>query len=216
MNSVTRTSLSARSTTCRFVVVCTAVAAAACTPGPDTAEHPAYGPSQIGRSSRGIVVSGAPLATEIGRDILEAGGNAVDAAVATAFALAVVEPSMSGLGGRTQILIRTRDNEFFGIDGTTEVPVGSPADDPDSDADSYGYGTIGIPGTVAALASAATSYGTMSLAELIAPALELAESGFPLPAKEASRFVSAADELRRVCRSTDLLPGRRHGCARSR
>jgi gamma-glutamyltranspeptidase/glutathione hydrolase len=143
-----------------------------------------------------MVVSGAPLATNAGRRILESGGNAVDAAVATAFALAVVEPSMSGLGGRTQILIRTRDGEFVGIDGTTEVPTAAPAQDPESDADVYGYGTIGIPGTVAALADAAASYGTKPLAELIAPALELAERGFPLPVQEAQRFTSSADELR--------------------
>jgi len=142
-----------------------------------------------------MVVSGAPLATDVGRSILEAGGNAVDAAVATAFALAVVEPSMSGLGGRTQILIRTPGNQFIGIDGTTEVPVGAPAEDPEGDAGSFGYTAIGIPGTVAALTSAATSYGTQSLADLIAPALRLAENGFSLPTEEAARFASAAEEL---------------------
>ncbi len=178
-----------------FTALCAAVCLGACDTGTRQAEHPAYGPQQIGRSPRGMVVSSAPLATDVGREILEAGGNAVDAAVATAFALAVVEPSMSGLGGRTQILIRTGDNEFVGIDGTTEVPAGAPADDPDGDADSFGYRTIGIPGTVAALASAATSYGTKPLPELIAPALALAESGFTLPAEEAMRFSSAANQL---------------------
>jgi gamma-glutamyltranspeptidase/glutathione hydrolase len=141
-----------------------------------------------------MVVSGAPLATDVGRRTLESGGNAVDAAVATAFALAVVEPSMSGLGGRTQILIRTGDGEFAGIDGTTQVPAGAPIRDSISD-DSYGYGTIGIPGSVAALAEAAATYGTRPLGDLIAPALDLAESGFALPAEEAERFASAADEL---------------------
>lgn len=176
-------------------LACAAVCFAGCDPTAHITEHSVYGPSQISRSSRGVVVSGAPLATDVGRGILEAGGNAVDAAVATAFALAVVEPSMSGLGGRTQILIRTGDNEFVGIDGTTEVPAGAPADDPDGEADSYGYGTVGIPGTVAALVSAATAYGTIPLADLIAPAFELAEKGFPLPAEEALRFASAAEEL---------------------
>jgi gamma-glutamyltranspeptidase/glutathione hydrolase len=102
---------------------------------------------------------------------------------------------MSGLGGRTQILIRTRDNEFVGFDGTTEVPARAPIADPEREADAYGYATIGIPGTVAALAAAAISFGTKPLAELISPALELAEGGFPLPLEEALRFATAADEL---------------------
>jgi gamma-glutamyltranspeptidase/glutathione hydrolase len=184
-----------RAPTWRYASLCAAVGFAACDPASYGTEHPDYGPSQISRSALGMVVSGAPLATDAGRRILESGGNAVDAAVATAFALAVVEPSMSGLGGRTQILIRTGDNDFVGIDGTTEVPAGAPVADPEGEANAYGYETVGIPGTVAALAAAATSYGTKPLAELILPALELAEGGFPLPAEQARRFASAADEL---------------------
>lgn len=148
-----------------------------------------------------MVVTSAPLATEVGRSILEAGGNAVDAAVATAFALAVVEPTMSGLGGRTQILLCTSGGEFFGIDGTTEVPrawatAGQPEDD-----DAFGYGTIAIPGTVAALGKAARLYGTMPLGDLIAPAIELAEGGFLLPDEEAEGIADVAEQLRQFAGS---------------
>ena len=91
-----------------------------------------------------MVVTGSPLATAVGVRILEQGGNAVDAAVAAAFALAVVEPTMSGIGGRTQMLIRSPTGEFFAIDGTTEVPAGYPPDAPVRGEDAYGYETIGI------------------------------------------------------------------------
>ncbi len=178
----------------RFVVLgwATGVALLACTAPPP--EHPAYGPGQLARSRHGVVVSGAPLATDVGVRVLEAGGNAVDAAVATAFALAVVEPTMSGLGGRTQMLIRTEAGEFVGIDGTTEVPAGAPSE-PASDTDLYGYATIGVPGTVAALAQAHAQHGSLTWAELVRPAIDLAAEGFALAPEEAQRIASQAERL---------------------
>ncbi|UCF39615.1 MAG: gamma-glutamyltransferase [Gemmatimonadota bacterium] len=158
-------------------------------------EHPAYAPGQLAHSGNGVVVSGAPLATDVGAAVLEQGGNAVDAAIATAFALAVVEPTMSGLGGRTQMLIRTPAGEFVGIDGTTEVPALAPGE-PESDEDLYGYATIGIPGTVAALAEAHARYGSQPWAALVQPAIELAAEGFRLPPEEANRIAGQAERLR--------------------
>jgi len=157
-------------------------------------EHPAYAAGQVVRSGEGVVVSGSPLATAVGVDILERGGNAVDAAVATAFALGVVEPTMSGIGGRTQILIRTASGKFVGIDGTTEVPATAPRI-PIADEDAYGYATIGIPGTVAALAHAHQVYGALSWAQVLAPAVALADTGFPLPSEEAERIAALAGRL---------------------
>lgn len=162
---------------------------------PQAPEHPAYGPEQLSRSPHGMVVSASPLATSVGVQVLESGGNSVDAAVAAAFALSVVEPTKSGLGGRTQILLRTPDGEFAGIDGTTQVPAGAPAE-ASGEEDLYGYATIGVPGTVAALAMAHAQYGTRPWAELIAPAIALAEGGFALLPQAASRIADAADQLR--------------------
>ena len=79
---------------------------------------------QIARSDQGVVVAAQPLAAAAGARMLELGGNAADAAVATAFAISVVEPSMNSIGGRNQILIRTSDGRIAGIDGTTTVPEG--------------------------------------------------------------------------------------------
>ena len=77
---------------------------------------------QADQSSAGMISSAHPLATDAGVAILELGGNAADAAVATGFAIAVVEPTMNSIGGRNQILVRTPDGEFYGIDGTTQGP----------------------------------------------------------------------------------------------
>lgn len=148
-------------------------------------------PASTVSSDRGMVVSAEPLATAAGVRMLEAGGNAVDAAVATAFALAVVEPSMSGIGGRNNMVIRTPDGELVGIDGFTEVPAGYERREGDG---TVGHRAIGIPGAVAGLAKALEGYGTLSLDEVMAPAIELAEEGYPLPEREARRMAQAAPE----------------------
>ena len=156
----------------------------------------AQDPGRIARSSAGVIVSGSALATAAGLEILERGGNAVDAAVASAFALAVAEPSQSGLGGRTHILIRTASGQFFGLDGWTEVPAAATNPLAGESDSAYGYATIAVPGTVAALARALAEHGSLPLADVMAPALALAERGFPLPLGEAARLAAAADRLR--------------------
>lgn len=148
------------------------------------------------RSRDGMVVSGSAIASGVGARVLGAGGNAVDAAVATAFALSVVEPTMSGIGGRTQVLIRTAEGAYFGVDGTTEVPAGYPRGElPFDDDGAWGYRTVAIPGTVAALAAAQEAHGTWPLARVMAPAIALADTGFALPVDEAERIAAVARRL---------------------
>jgi gamma-glutamyltranspeptidase/glutathione hydrolase len=125
--------------------------------------------------------------------MLKRGGNAIDAAVAAAFALAVAEPTQSGLGGRTQILLRLADGSAHGIDGTTQVPAGYDA--PRAATGEHGHGAVGIPGTVAALTQAQARFGTLSLADVMAPAEQWALQGLHLPEGEARRLAAVADEL---------------------
>lgn len=148
----------------------------------------------VAASHAGMVVTGAAPATAVGVGVLEEGGNAIDAAVAAAFALAVVEPTMSGLGGRTQLLLRASDGTIAAIDGTTEVPIAYPGG-PSDDEDAYGYATIAVPGTVAALEMALRDHGTWTLARALAPAIAIAEDGFALPAPEAARIAGRAKQL---------------------
>jgi gamma-glutamyltranspeptidase/glutathione hydrolase len=101
---------------------------------------------------------------------------------------------MSGLGGRTQMLIRTPDGSFVGFDGGTEVPRAVPEIN-DVDESDGGYATIGIPGTVSALVTAARLHGTMPVSQLIQPAIRLAEKGFHLSASEAGRIADVATQL---------------------
>lgn len=151
-------------------------------------------PAQVARSADGVVAAAQPLAAEAGARMLARGGNAVDAAVAAAFALSVVEPTMSGLGGRAQILIRLPDGSHVGIDGTTQAPA---TYDPDTAPQAgYGYPTVGVPGVPAALLKALEEHGSLDRATVMAPAIELAEGGFEVLAGEAARHAAAADEVR--------------------
>ena len=148
-------------------------------------------PNAMRAESRfGMVASASKLATEVGARVLAQGGNAVDAAAATAFALAVTEPNMSGLGGRTSIIVRTPGGEIFGIDGLNQVPNSYRAGAPP------GYETAAIPGVPAALALMVERYGSWPLSAIIAPAIRLAENGFPLTAPTAAMIASVAEELR--------------------
>ena len=152
-----------------------------------------YGEGQVARSSGGVVVAAQPLAAEAGAQMLRRGGNAADAAVAAAFAVSVVEPSMNSIGGRTQILLRLPDGTVAGIDATTQAP--STYDPVTAPQASYGYPTVGVPGAVAGLTRLLREYGTLPLAEVMAPAIELAGRGFRLLPGEAARHAAGAAQL---------------------
>jgi len=137
-------------------------------------------------SASGVVVSGSEQASRAGAAVLEAGGNAVDAAVATAFALGVTEPMTSGLGSETFILIHSADGRTQAIDGSCYVPALARPDELQrarATADRnyiQEYKSIAAPGSLAALAYALERYGTKSLDEVLAPAIDLADFGYNL------------------------------------
>lgn len=148
---------------------------------------------KVAGSTSGVVVAAQPLAAEAGTRMLRAGGNAADAAVAAAFAVSVVEPSMNSIGGRTQVLLRLPDGTLAGIDATTQAPA---TYDPDTAPQaSYGYPTVGVPGAVAGLEHLLETYGTMSLAQVMEPAIALARDGFQMLPGEAARHAAGADQL---------------------
>ena len=130
------------------------------------------------------ISSAHPLASEAGKKIYEQNGNAFDAAVAAAFTLAVVEPSMSGIGGRLQAIYRTSSSKIGGVDASTQVPMNYKKMD---EKYSYGYKTIGVPGVVAGLLKLHESYGSLPLKKVMNPAIEFAEKGFRIVRLEAER-----------------------------
>ena len=142
--------------------------------------------------SNDIISSAHPLASLAGKEIYRMGGNAFDAAVAAAFSLAVVEPSMSGIGGRLQSIFQTQDGIISGIDASTEVPI---LYKPTEEKHSYGYPTIGIPGVVAGLVKLQKDNGVLTLKEVLGPSIRYAKEGFLILPGEALRQKMAIEKI---------------------
>ncbi|MRX27138.1 gamma-glutamyltransferase [Kangiella sp. HZ709] len=137
-------------------------------------------------AENGMVVSQQYIASRVGRDILQQGGNAIDAAVATGLALAVVLPRAGNLGGGGFMLVYLKDKkEYIAIDYREMAPAKAHRNlflDADGNVDNrkarFSHLSAGVPGTVAGLDLALQEYGTMSWEQVIAPAIKLAEEGF--------------------------------------
>ncbi|RPI00334.1 MAG: gamma-glutamyltransferase, partial [Zetaproteobacteria bacterium] len=146
-------------------------------------------------ASHGMVVAAHRLGADVGAAILKRGGNAVDAAVATAFAMTVVEPFMSSIaGGGTMLVHLARRGETIALDFNVQAPaachetvyplgdgVGSdlfPWRKVVDDANIFGHRSVAVPGSVAGLCLALERYGTMDLADVVAPAVAIARDGF--------------------------------------
>ena len=147
------------------------------------------------RARHGMVVSVHHLASDAGLRVLRQGGNAVDAAVATGFALAVVHPAAGNLGGGGFLLLRMHGGKTAFIDFREKAPLAATENmyldtkgNVIPDASVLGYRSIATPGSVAGLVHSERKYGRLTLKQVMAPAIRLAAQGFPLTAEEASEL----------------------------
>jgi len=155
--------------------------------------HPAHG-------SHAMVASVHELASRAGVQIMQAGGNAVDAAVAVGFALAVVHPQAGNLGGGGFMLIRMPDGKTHFIDYREKAPAAATANmyldaqgNVIPDASVVGYKSISVPGSVAGMVYVEKTYGKLTLQQVIAPAIKLARDGFPLAWQDARDMAGDED-----------------------
>jgi len=163
---------------------------------------PASWPTKAVRGAHAMVVSDDPLASAAGIEILKKGGNAVDAAVAVAFALAVVEPEAGNIGGGGFMLVRMADGRSGFVDyrevapekATRNMYLGA-SGTLDSEAAVTGIRSVAVPGTVAGLELALEQFGTMKLKRVMAPAIRLAEEGFPVSERLARDLREAQGKL---------------------
>jgi len=152
------------------------------------------------KAAHGMVVAGHPQAAQAGVDILQAGGNAIDAAVAVSLALGVAEPYSSGLGGKLLLLYYEaasgRTYALDAMDAAGSLNVTAYLRRPEEDH-SYGYGSVCVPGLAAGLWTAHQKWGRQPWADNIAPALKLARAGFEVLPKTRIFFAEQEKKLRR-------------------
>ncbi|MEO8562836.1 MAG: gamma-glutamyltransferase [bacterium] len=172
--------------------------------------HPA-GRSPVS-ARHAMVVSEAPLASQAGVEILKRGGTAVDAAVAIAFALAVVYPEAGNIGGGGFMVIHLADGRNASIDFREVAPLAAThdmyigLDGKVTSASVEGPLASGVPGAVAGLTEALRKYGTLPLRVVMAPAIRLAESGFPVDSAFAATTRTYAPLISKFAGATLLMP----------
>lgn len=172
---------------------------------PASAMSPAFPPGwsvgagkQAVTATHGMVVSNSVLASQVGVDIMRAGGNAVDAAVATGFALAVTYPQAGNIGGGGFMVIRMADGRSAAIDYREVAPLAATrnmyVDNTGHLTDKSRVGALaaGVPGAVAGMAMALQEYGTMTLAQVMQPAIRLATDGFVVDSALSGGVAAAA------------------------
>ncbi|WP_268124273.1 gamma-glutamyltransferase [Roseivirga pacifica] len=154
-------------------------------------------------TEKAMVVSAHPLASEIGKNIMEQGGNAVDATIATQFALAVVYPGAGNIGGGGFMVSRMANGEIATLDYREKAPLAGGRDmylDENGDVidrlSTRGHLAAGVPGTVAGLAAAHEKYGKLDWKALVQPAIDLAANGWELTEKEAGKLNGNAEAFR--------------------
>lgn len=155
------------------------------------------------RASGGMVASRSDIASEVGSDILAAGGNAVDAAVATAFALAVTYPSAGNLGGGGFLVLAKEDGTVLTQDHREVAPAAAHRDmfldsegNVDRDLAVNSLQAVGVPGSVAGLLDVLERHGTMNRGQVLAPAIRLAREGFVLNDDLANQFAQTLQAFR--------------------
>ncbi len=163
----------------------------------------ALGYAQVSSNGKVAAASVNPDATRIAMDVVKRGGNAVDAAIAIAFALGVVDPHNSGIGGGCFVLVRLADGRILAIDGREMAPAAAQRDmflqngKANPELSRTGALAIGVPGSVMALHQLQREGGKLHFAEVILPAAELAEQGFVVSPVVAERSAATAPDIKK-------------------
>lgn len=170
------------------VLITVAILLSACVTGQ-------LGKNNSGEYKNGMVVSAHPEASKVGVEILKKGGNAVDAAIAVQFALAVVYPNAGNIGGGGFMVYRSAKGEVNALDFREKAPASASRDmyldstgNPITDKSLYGHLAAGVPGAVDGMVQAHQKYGKLSWASLLKPAIDLAQNGFKITKRQAAEL----------------------------
>lgn len=159
-------------------------------------------------SGTGLAMTSSAYATAIGKSVLDKGGNAIDAAVAVGYALAVVHPAAGNIGGGGFAIIHLANGETVALDFREKAPLKATRDmylDNKGNviprASTHGYLAAGVPGTVRGMSAMLDKYGTKSLGELIQPAIDLADNGFVITDRQAETMLEVKDDFAKYATS---------------
>jgi gamma-glutamyltranspeptidase/glutathione hydrolase len=162
------------------------------------------GKNNSGQYKNGMVVSAHPSASKAGLDILKKGGNAIDAAVAVQFALAVVYPNAGNIGGGGFLVYRSASGEMAALDFREKAPGKASRDmyldsagNAVTEKSIYGHLAPGVPGSVDGMVKAHARFGKLSWAEVVQPALDLAKNGFPITENQAEEFAEIQKSIKK-------------------
>ena len=157
-------------------------------------------PAKRDSNGSGVAISSNEYANKIGKEVLDSGGNAIDAAVAMGYALAVTHPAAGNIGGGGFALIRLKNGEVISLDFRESAPLKASRDmylDKNKEvipnSSLVGYLASGVPGSVKGMSAMLDKYGSKKLEELIQPAINLAENGFILTDKQAQSMLEVKD-----------------------
>ncbi len=156
-------------------------------------------------NTKGIAATGSSWATGAALEMLRQGGNAIDAAVAAAWAMAVCDPSASGLGGQTTMLLRLSSGQITAINGHSKAPAAVSLNTVNPCDQSSGYRAATVPTTPGTLDYAQQRYGRLPAAKVLEPAIRLAQEGFPITPLYRRTLESCLVKLRRSESSSHLL-----------
>jgi gamma-glutamyltranspeptidase/glutathione hydrolase len=182
----------------RFVFLSVVALTVACQPG----KHSDVATGLISDSA--MVVSAHPIASRIGVDVMRKGGNAIDAVIATQFALALVFPEAGNIGGGGFLVYREADGHAYALDYRERAPSSSKADmyldehgEVIPELSTMGHLASGVPGSVDGMVEAHSKFGTLPWNELVQPSIDLARKGVPLTRRAAQNLNAIQDNLRK-------------------
>ncbi|KTB55869.1 hypothetical protein AO063_29035 [Pseudomonas fluorescens ICMP 11288] len=172
-------------------------------------EYPYPSQRQSVFARRGMVAASQPLAAQAGIEIMQKGGNAIDAAIATAAALTVVEPTGCGLGGDAFALVWCK-GQLHGLNGNGHAPAALSIEAVKAAGHQqmplYGWTSVTVPGCPSAWAELSKRFGKLPFADLLQPAISLARDGFPLSPVVAHQWQISLNEFKTVSRCRRWLP----------
>jgi len=184
------------------------LAATACAPRapapPEAPASPRAAATEPVRAARGMVVSASEIASRVGMEVLREGGNAIDAAIATGFALAVTHPTAGNIGGGGFMVVRFPDGRVTAFDFREKAPLAAHPEMFTDENGEYSYEihheshkAVGVPGTVAGFALAHERYGSIDWKRLVDPAVRLADEGFRVPPGLARSLAGVLPQMQR-------------------